>query len=34
MFKVWLPLSGDDQEVKQSNRIILTFPLNFYPLGI
>ena len=32
--KVWLPLSGDETEVQQQNRIILTFPLKFYPLTL
>ena len=32
--KVWLPLSGDEDKVQQANRIILTFPLKFYPLGL
>ncbi len=32
--KVWLPLSGDEEKVQQANRIILTFPLKFYPLGL
>ncbi len=32
--KVWLPLSGEENEVQQSNRVILSFNLNFYPLGL
>ena len=31
---MWLPLAGDEEEVQQQNRIILTFPVNFYPLAI
>ena len=32
--KLWLPLSGEESQVEQSNRIILNFALNFYPSGI
>ena len=33
--KVWLPLAGDDElHVQQSNRVILSFPIRFYPLGL
>lgn len=31
--KVWLPLSDEDNEIQQQNRIVLSFPLKFYPLG-
>lgn len=31
--KLWLPLSGEESRVEQSNRIILNFSLTFYPSG-
>lgn len=31
--KLWLPLSDQDTVVNQSNRIILNFSLNFYPIS-
>ena len=31
--KVWLPLSDEANEIQQQNRIVLSFPLKFYPLG-
>lgn len=31
--KLWLPLSGEESAVNQSNRIILNFSLKFYPIS-
>ncbi len=32
--KLWIPLSGEENEVQQSNRVFLNLPVNFYPLGL
>ncbi len=32
--KLWLPLSGEENEVQQSNRVFLNLPVNFYPLSL
>lgn len=32
--KLWLPLSGEENELQQSNRVFLKLPVNFYPLSL
>ena len=31
---LWLPLSGEENELQQSNRVFLNIPVNFYPMSL